>query len=123
MRPSEERVPSCGGGTPHLASARATTVVRSATPSFADNTIAVICARNARRAVKTCSQCALEQVAMAWKDGSRFNIVSGIKWGTGPKVYKGSSKDTPWNHVRLRRPRTWRISADCCADCGRFCRR
>lgn len=35
---------------------------------------------------------------MAWPDGSRFNIVNGVKWGTGPKFYPGPSADTPWNH-------------------------
>lgn len=34
---------------------------------------------------------------MAWPDGSRFLIASGVKWGSGPKVYKGSKRDTPWN--------------------------
>lgn len=33
----------------------------------------------------------------AWKDGSRFNCAHGVKWGTGPKIYKGSKSDTDWN--------------------------
>lgn len=41
---------------------------------------------------------------MAWNDGSRFLIASGVKWGSGPKVYKGSSKDTEWNKDLL-----WRL--------------
>mmetsp|Transcript_28208 Transcript_28208/g.66748 ORF Transcript_28208/g.66748 Transcript_28208/m.66748 type:complete len:303 (-) Transcript_28208:123-1031(-) len=32
-----------------------------------------------------------------WQDGSRFLIASGVKWGSGPKYYKGSERDTPWN--------------------------
>lgn len=38
---------------------------------------------------------------MSWQDGSRFLIASGVKWGTGPKMYKGSSTDTTWNNDLL----------------------
>lgn len=34
---------------------------------------------------------------MAWNDGSRFLVAHGVKWGTGPKFYKGSKHDTYWN--------------------------
>ena len=36
---------------------------------------------------------------MAWNDGSRFLVAHGVKWGTGPKFYKGSKHDTYWNKV------------------------
>lgn len=36
---------------------------------------------------------------MAWNDGSRFLIAHGVAWGKGPKVYKGSTRDTDWNKV------------------------
>lgn len=52
---------------------------------------------------------------MAWQDGSRFLIYSGVKWGTGPKVYKGPSRDTPWNHDLL-----WRLYVEGEAKKGGF---
>ena len=54
---------------------------------------------------------------MAWPDGSRFLIASGVKWGEGPKFYPGPSADTPWNHVRralcARRVECCRVRAIC----------